>query len=101
MQAVQGDAARQAAISRTHDPRPLNNEIKRGLPLFAYYGTYDTIVSGRHLEEEIQCHGGKMEVKVQKDASHSLYWEEPEETAALIADFARKVWKKVSFSIPL
>lgn len=96
MQTLQSKAIRDAASRRTQETHILWEKMEEGLPVCAMHGTDDMLVDGNFLERELRKHAKNLDIKIVDGAGHALFWEMPDETAEVIVQFAKKVWKRVS-----
>ena len=87
---------RDAASRRTQETHTLWKKMEEGLPVCAMHGTDDMLVDGNSLDRELRKHAKNLDIKIVDGAGHALFWEMPDETAEVIVQFAKKVWKRVS-----
>ncbi|ETW75852.1 Esterase/lipase/thioesterase [Heterobasidion irregulare TC 32-1] len=94
MQTLQSKAIRDAASRRTQETHTLWEKMEEGLPVCAMHGTDDMLVDGNFLERELRKHAKNLDIKIVDGAGHALFWEMPDETAEVVVQFAKKVWKR-------
>ncbi|TFY80976.1 hypothetical protein EWM64_g3033 [Hericium alpestre] len=79
-------------LTRPQNTAPLFKALGAGLPVFTLYGTHDKLVDNAAVERELRRHATNLEVKKLLDFGHAVSWEDPEEAAWDIINFANKVW---------
>lgn len=99
VQSVQSTEVR-LAMRRGRESYPENlwKRMEEGMPVLLYTGTEDALMDGRAVEAELRRHAKDLEVRHVEGAGHALFWENPEEVASVIVQFAQRVHREDSLT---
>lgn len=90
MQSLQSAKVRQAIGGRQHDTRQFWKALQEGLPVHMHAGLSDQILDPLAVQRELAL-AKNLEVTLVEGGGHSLFWEDADDTARVLANFVRRV----------